>query len=366
MSGGLVLVVPDGAADPLGADPTCLEAARTPQLDRLAEHGVLRRLTTIPPGLLAGTEVGLPALLGVAAGTPPARGRLEAAAAGVALAAGESAWRLDLVPPSDATPDDVACLGRALAPLGARVHLLRGHRMLLVGPAAWGHAPPGPHQTDRELQEVATGPFAAVVEAAHAALQGRQVWPWGAGSGPAVWPHLPTTTGRSVVMLTSGGAAAGVGTLLGARVVRTTHPADHAAAVLHGDPRAVVIVHVDTADEAAHARDRVAKIAALEALDAEVLAPLIGLAARYDATLVVAPDHGCDPATGRHTPAAVPALHAASAAAPHAPRTAGRRLTERHVAALPACPAHTLLPGLLAAGGSPHPHGRPGQATRCA
>jgi 2,3-bisphosphoglycerate-independent phosphoglycerate mutase len=85
-----------------------------------------------------------------------------------------------------------------------------------------------------------------------------------------------------------------------------------------------VVVHVGAPDEAAHARDAAGKVAALERIDAELLAPLAAHATR----LRVCPDHGCDPATGEHDAHAVPCLTWPA----RGPRG---RLTERAAAALP-------------------------------
>ena len=61
-------------------------------------------------------------------------------------------------------------------------------------------------------------------------------------------------------------------------------------------------------DEAAHERDADAKVAAIEAADALLLAPLAAALRARGWQLRVCPDHGCDPATGRHDGAPVPCL----------------------------------------------------------
>ncbi len=93
-----VLLILDGASEPLGAGaPTSLERARTPALDALAREGELSRLRTIAPGLPAGSEAAIPALLGWMPPAPVDRGALEAAARGIALGPGERAWRVDVL-----------------------------------------------------------------------------------------------------------------------------------------------------------------------------------------------------------------------------------------------------------------------------
>src|SRR4029077_11478680 len=59
-----LLVILDGASEPLGFGPTSLERARTPVLDDLARTGDLRRVRTVPAGLPAGSETAIPVLLG--------------------------------------------------------------------------------------------------------------------------------------------------------------------------------------------------------------------------------------------------------------------------------------------------------------
>ena len=89
-----------------------------------------------------------------------------------------------------------------------------------------------------------------------------------------------------------------------------------------------MIVHVGAPDEAAHARDAAAKVAALERIDAELIGPLAAAVAAGGGTLRICPDHGCDPATGQHDGAPVPVLDWPG----DGPRG---RLTERTTAKLP-------------------------------
>jgi 2,3-bisphosphoglycerate-independent phosphoglycerate mutase len=310
-----VLVVPDGASEPIGDGPTSLEEAHTPVLDKLASSRTLVQVRTIPDGLPAGTEVGLPTLLGLALDGAPSRGRIEAAAAGVPVGPDEGAWRLDVLEgrgPAEVADDDLAALDDALSQFGGSVIRLRGHRLLLIGPAWWGDGPPGPHQTDRQLRDLAVGPFGGVAKAARTALGRRRVaWPWG-----TLARGLPERSDRRIVLVAGSAAAVGMGRLLGWEVVpEVPDPLPEGA---------LVVVHVPDADEAAHARDRAAKVAALERLDT-----LLGDLLDVDPNLAVCPDHGCDPATGAHTREPVPALNGGERRGP------ARRFTERAAATEP-------------------------------
>ncbi len=351
-----MLVVPDGAAEPLRGDvPTSLERAPTPVWDGLAAEGRALAVRTIPRRLPPGTEVGLPTLLGVALGGSPARGRIEAAAAGIDLAADQAAWRLDAHPPQPLSPAAVTAVDDALRPLGAAAHPLAGHRMLLVGPADWGDAPPGPHQSDAPLADVADGVWARVAETAAAALDeaGIEVtaWPWGRAGTVDELPDLPARDGRIRQVVSGGGAAPGLARLLGCELVGTD-PADAAKVVAAAEDGAIVVVHDPRPDDAGHARDRDAKIEALAAFDAEVLAGVADAARDRGATLIVCPDHGCDPTTGRHSAEPVPAaLWRPGQTNPASVRT----VTERGVAGLGPVPGEQLLAdpaGIGQAGGA--------------
>jgi 2,3-bisphosphoglycerate-independent phosphoglycerate mutase len=103
----------------------------------------------------------------------------------------------------------------------------------------------------------------------------------------------------------------------------------HAALGAIADGAARVVVHVGAPDVAGHARDRAAKVEAIERADRDVIAPLAAALRRVGGTLRVCPDHGCDPATGLHDATPVPCLDWPAPGA-----EAGGRLTERAVAAL--------------------------------
>jgi 2,3-bisphosphoglycerate-independent phosphoglycerate mutase len=303
-----VLVILDGASEPLGSAPTSLERARTPVLDRLASEGTLARRRTVAPGLPPGSESAIPALLGWVPTAAVDRAVLEAAARGIAIGAGDRAWRIDVLEAgrrAGAAATRAAAGRLAAAAPGHAVHPLAGHRLLLVGPA----------------------PLPA---AAH--RPGLRVWPQG------VVP--PRILGPETIVVAAPGAAAGAARLLGATVVvppgATGRPdtdmrakaAAAVAAVAGGAAR--VVVHLGAPDEAAHERDAAGKVAAIERADRELVGPLAEALRHRHGSLTVCPDHGCDPATGEHDAAAVP-----SATWPATGIASPRRLTERAVAGLP-------------------------------
>ena len=304
-----VLVILDGASEPPRAGTmTSLERAHTPALDALAAAGDLARLRTTPGGLPAGSEVAIPVLLGWVPPGPVARGPIEAAAHGIAVPPGAGVWRVDVFDgrrrAGAAATERVARALSAAAP-GHAVHLLTGHRLLLVG---------------------------------------KHPLPAAARSAPlVVWPEgepVPRRLDAGTVLIAARGAAAGIARLMGARVVvpdgvtggpdsdLEAKAAAAREAITDGAER--VVVHAGGADEAAHALDAAAKVAFLERADSELIAPLAEAVRAAGGALQVCADHGCDPATGRHDPEPVPSLTwPGSAGGP------ARRLTERDVADRP-------------------------------
>jgi 2,3-bisphosphoglycerate-independent phosphoglycerate mutase len=354
-----VLVILDGASEPMGSAPTSLERAQTPALDGLVAEGSMIRLRTVAPGLPAGSESAIPALLGWVPVGPVDRGAIEAAAHGIEVREGERAWRVDRRDRSHA-----GATARALAErlegrhstAGHRVHHLAGHRMLLVAPAPARTL--GAELLGVELRSgvlragLNAGALGAETPRAGAPQHDLFVWP--AGAIP------PRVLDERTVVIGARGAAIGIAQLMGARTVvphgATGRPgtdlaAKAAAALETIDAGATrVVVHVGAPDEAAHERDAEAKVAAIEAADEQLLRPLAeALRARRArlgagaATLQVCPDHGCDPATGRHDDAPVPCLRWPFARVGEVPapdddppfeRARGGRLTERAVADL--------------------------------
>ncbi|MEW6582555.1 MAG: hypothetical protein AB1416_07335 [Actinomycetota bacterium] len=308
-----MLVVPDGASEPLGAAPTSLEQARTPGLDAVAAAGAVRRVRTVPDGLPAGSETCIPTLLGRPPARVPGRGRIEAASARIGVRPGTTPWRVDVLTPEGA-PGDVDLVARAADLLAAHVeavHRLRGHRLLAVA-EGW--------------------PALPEVAGAHLVL-----WEDGPEPGPALID--------GTVVVCGPGAAEGVARLLGLEVVRPPGAtggldadlgakAGAALDAIAGGARRVV-VHVGAPDEAAHRRDPAAKVAALEAIDAAVIGPLWEAVRARGGRLAVCPDHGADPSTGAHDGSPVPAACAGQGVAPAGPG----RMTERAVAGLPAVAA---------------------------
>jgi 2,3-bisphosphoglycerate-independent phosphoglycerate mutase len=364
-----VLVILDGASEPMGSAPTSLERAQTPALDGLVGEGAMIRLRTVAPGLPAGSESAIPALLGWVPVAPVDRGAIEAAAHEIEVREGERAWRVDRRDRAHAGATARALaerLERRHSTAGHRVHHLKGHRMLLVAPAPARTL--GAELLGVELRSgvlragLNAGALGAETPRAGGPRDDLFVWP--AGAMP------PRVLDERTVVIGARGAAIGIARLMGARTIvppgATGRPgtdlAAKAAAALEAiDAGATrVVVHVGAPDEAAHERDAKAKVAAIEAADEQLLRPLAdALRARRArlgagaATLQVCPDHGCDPTTGRHDDAPVPCLRWPFARVDDVPASNdepplesghGGRLTERAVAELPVTDVASVMP----------------------
>jgi 2,3-bisphosphoglycerate-independent phosphoglycerate mutase len=311
-----VLVIPDGAAQPPRPGvPTALEAASTPVLDALAAEGAVARVASTPRGLPAGSETGIASLLGAPPRRRVGRGWVDAAAYGIEVPPGVTPWRADVVYHSGRRAS-IRQARDICAHLGPGAHAVAGHRLLLLS----RERPP-----DRRLL-------------------GLYVRVWPAGEPPQGSLPLDTT------VVCARGAAAGCARLLGARVCTppgATGDVDsdlrakaQAALVALAAGAELVAVHVGAPDEAAHRREPDAVIAALERIDAELLAPLRDAVGALGGRLAFCPDHGTDPRSGRHDPAPVPALLWGEGVRADGPAT----LSERAVRTAPVLSPLALLP----------------------
>lgn len=113
-------------------------------------------------------------------------------------------------------------------------------------------------------------------------------------SGTAVVKGIGKLLGMEVLELPE--ATGDVDTDLSAKAARTLEAAEHVPFVL---------LHINGADEAAHRRNREEKEAFLRRVD-QVLLPAL-LSSRHSIYLTA--DHGCDPATGKHTAGAQPVFY---------------------------------------------------------
>ncbi|MFW5838236.1 MAG: cofactor-independent phosphoglycerate mutase [Desulfovibrionaceae bacterium] len=350
----------DWPLDELGSK-TVMQAARTPNMDKLAADGLVGRAATIPPGMPPGSDIANMALLGFdPARLHTGRGPIEAAAQGLDLGPDDLVWRLNLV-----TVTDMTLEGRMLdysaghIPTGQAEALIKKlqenvddetfsfvpgiqYRHLLLQPggalapeAALSIRPP--HDiTDQpirpDLMTFSKSPHLwDLVFEAHEVLarpdnpaKANAVWPWGQGR-PLLLPDFKEEFGLvgaviSAVDLIKGlGRAAGMEVLEveGATGLLDTNYEGKVAAALdfltRGD---FVFLHVEAPDECGHAGDPAAKIEAIERFDERVAAPLLAALDPKETAFLVACDHLTPIARRTHVDDPVPFLLAGPGVAP--------------------------------------------------
>lgn len=334
------VVIPDGMADrPLerldGRTP--IEAAATPNLDRVAQHGRLGLVCHTPAELPPGSDVAILSVLGY----DPARyytGRapLEAASRGIELAPGEMVFRCNLVTVDDDTMADhsagnissteaavlVDLLNDNLATDAIRFHAGVGYRHLMVyrgGPQGIECTPPHDILDQRISPHLPVGEGAGVLidlmQRSRDILAGTDIndvrvdlgenpatmiWLWGGGTQPDL-PSFTSRYGKSGAVIAAVDLVRGIGLSIGLTVVdvegatgylNTDYAAKGRAAIEALDAHDVAIVHIEAPDEAGHSGNIQAKVDAIEAVDERIIGPILDyLETCGDRRLLVLPDH---------------------------------------------------------------------------
>jgi 2,3-bisphosphoglycerate-independent phosphoglycerate mutase len=355
------IVIPDGAADePQAAlgGKTPLQAARTPEMDRIAREGVLGLSRNVPERFVPASDVATLSLFGY----DPARyytGRapLEAAAMGLLLGPGDWAVRCNLITIDDGRMADftaghisndegrqlIAALQRELGRPGIEFHAGVSYRNLLIDrgrpddppfddttlttpphdvpdqPAA-DHLPRG---RGAELLRDLMLRGARVVQE-HPVHRARQqagkrpanaIWLWGQGRAPSL-PSFSELHGLKGAILSAVDLVRGVGVLAGwdrvdvpgaTGYLDTDYAAKGRYAVQALEDRDLVCVHVEAPDEASHEGRAAAKVEALERIDRDIVGPLRRALEAYGSwRILVSPDHSTLLRTRSHDRAPVP------------------------------------------------------------
>lgn len=385
-----LVLIPDGAADwpvPELGGRTPLEAAATPNLDRIAREGEVGRVRTVPEGMDPGSDVAGMSLFGCdPAAVYTGRAPLEAASMGVALGDADVALRCNLVATEGAAAEDEGAVmadysaGHISTEEGRRIvsdfrdsDLYRerflpdfelfpgvGYRHLLVwrggstearltpphditGQRLAGHLPQGPAGPNLLGLMALAHPW-LLLHPVNRERRGRGLpaadnfWFWGAGRRPALAPFA-ARHGLSGAVISAVDLVNGIGVLLGLErvsvpgatgYVETNYrgKAEHALAALGRHD--AVFVHIEAPDEAGHSGDPAQKVRALERIDAEFLGTALPGLARLGAhRVLVAPDHYTPLARRSHVGDPVPfAIWPAPAGA----ASGAARLTEAEAA----------------------------------
>lgn len=354
-----LVLLGDGMADeplPELEGRTPLEAADTPNMDRLAREGSLGMAQTIPVGYPPGSDVANLSVFGYdPAVCYSGRSPLEAASMGVDLAPGDVAFRLNLVTLEE--QDGGLCMadfsaghigtkeaGQILATLqehlgGDRFSFYPGvsYRHLMIwhnGTEQLTFTPPHdisgqpigaflPQGEGAEELMHLTAKAGALLETHPVNLQriadgkkpANAIWLWGQGRSPKM-DTLHQKFGIRGAVISAVDLIKGIGVYAGLDIIEvpgatgyldTDYQAKARYALESLKTLDYVYLHVEAPDEASHSGDLKEKIRAIESFDRLVVGTLLeGLPQLGDFRLLVLPDHPTPVAKMTHTSDAVP------------------------------------------------------------
>ncbi len=337
-----VVVILDGASGwPIGSlkGKTTLEAAKTPNLDALASGGTLGLAHTVPTGAEPSSSAACTSILGYDPVTDyVGRGAIEAASMGIALAPDQVALRLNLVSLVDgvmasysagniATEESGAIIADIASGLDDDTFKLYpgvAYRHILV---VTGHPElldvtfTPPHDiSDRHVEPFfPRGPGADLLldymgrarvlldnsgvnrcRTAGGSSPATDVWPFWPGVAPSELTPFAEKRGVTAAMTSGVDLLNGLAALAGMdrlRIPGVTGDSDNdyvaqtEGALRALDDHDLVVIHVESPDEEGHAGDVAGKVAAIEAIDREVISRVARFAADNETRVLAMPDH---------------------------------------------------------------------------
>ncbi len=349
-----VVMVGDGMADyPIAelGNRTPLEAARTPNMDFIAEHGRLGRVKTIPDKMSPASDVATISILGY---DPrryyTGRGPLEAANLGVQLGADDVAFRCNLITVQADTLEDYSAGHINSKEAGILIKHIDKHlgtnrfqfypgvsyrHLLVARRGVEDHLDElilkAPHDIIGQpiLKNLPKGDSAAglieLMQASRKLLEAHEInsvrldlkenpanmiWLWGQGRKPDM-PSFAEKYGLSGSVISAVDLLKGLGRIIGFEVIivpgatgyyDTDYEAKAKAALTSLRSKDFVFVHVEAPDEAGHNGDLREKITAIERFDQLVVGVILkAFQNERDYRLLVLPDHATPISARTHT-----------------------------------------------------------------
>jgi len=391
------IVITDGASGepvPDFGNKTSLEAAFTPHLDALAAEGVVGLAKTVPDDEEPSSNIACTSICGYDPKQyPVGRGALEGAALGIRLADDEVALRLNLTHVSPqgimqsystdniSVADGRALIGELAAALDNEIFTLHagtGFRGILVVkgreqlmntfmPAAHNitdepvadHFPTGPEAAlivdyERRAREILTASPTNARRKAQGKLPATDVFLFWPGQRPGNMQPFFSVYGKRAGMMSGVDLLNGIAFLAGITNYQfegiTDGPDNDYVAQGKGvlamlAEQDLVFCHVEAPDAEGHDGNAAGKVAAIEAIDREILSRLRHYSAQKPLRLLVMPDHPTPVLTKRHTSDMVPFV----LCGPGVSRNDGLRMTEAEAAktGLVVDPGYLLMQMLL-------------------
>lgn len=395
-----VVIVPDGLGDwPLAelGDKTPMEAARLPYLHKLAHQSIVGTLKTTPEGMNPGSDVCGLSLMGYDAKTCyTGRAPLEAASLKLLLQPGEVAFRTNLVNVEGdiltdysadhiSTPEAAVLIEAIQKALGSSdyvFHAGKMYRHILIakktlqlersgnpphdfqGHAFEDHLPQGADAgvligMIRKSRDILENHPINLKRAMKGKKKANMIWFWGEGPAPQI-TSFREKFGVQGGVISAVDLVNGLGRYLGWEIIQvpgatgyfdTDYRAKGQYAVKALDRLDLVYVHVEATDEAGHSGLAREKIKAIEAIDSEIVGPIVSrIQKEKNWRLFVAPDHYTPTVKKTHTPEPVPFIFAGS----DVKKASGVDYTEKAAIAtgVSVDPGYTLMTRLIRGWGS--------------
>lgn len=357
-----VIIIPDGCADfpveSLGGK-TPLQAAKVPNMDRIAAQGVVGRSDNVPRVFTPGSEVANMSLFGYDPNVFfTGRAPIEAAAQGIQLGPYDWAIRCNLVTIEnqimvDFTADHISSeeaaemLRTAQEKLGSsQLEFVPGvsYRNLLIYrgesatdvPFSSDTRTTAPHDlTDESIEhDFPKGPgcelLCRLMEESEGVFKDHPVnqkriaagkkpatnlWLWGLGKTPQL-PSFESQHNCRGAMITAVDLLRGLAALIGwdrievvgaTGYLDTNYAGKGQAAIEALKSHDIVCVHIEATDEASHEGRVDEKIKALEAIDHHIVGPVLDALEKLgDYRVLVMPDHPTPVSTKKHSHGWVP------------------------------------------------------------
>jgi 2,3-bisphosphoglycerate-independent phosphoglycerate mutase len=358
-----IMLVGDGMADrPIKEldNLTPLEAARTPNMDYIAENGMVGNALTVPEGLQPASDVANMALLGYDPGKYYCgRGPLEAANMGIDIKDNEVAFRCNTVTISDDVMADysaghittnesekvITALGRELPYTGIKLYPGIGYRHLAIidcdksgleKEALIKTICTPPHDIldkpiARYLPHGLASGFLTDIMITSKSIMERQdinrvridlgenpanmIWLWGQGTKPDM-PLFKDRFGLEGSIISAVDLIKGLGKIIGFKPIDVPgvtgyYDTDYLAKATYAlnalRKKDFVFVHVEAPDEAGHNGDFRQKIAAIENFDKLIVGTILkSFNGRDDFRIIVLPDHATPVSIRTHTREPIP------------------------------------------------------------
>jgi 2,3-bisphosphoglycerate-independent phosphoglycerate mutase len=352
------VVIIDGAAGlplPERGGKSCLELAKTPNLDAMAGEGVMGLARTVPPGMEPSSACACMSVLGY---DPKVyyRGRsaIEARAMDIAIGEGEVVFRCNLVGvrdgkmrsysagyiSSEEAKELISALNDSLGDDSVQFYpgvsyrnilKLRGHEDALSAHCTPPHDIPDKPVAEFLPKGKGSEILRELMQRSEAVLQGHPInlsrqsrgdmpattiWLfWGSGRVPEM-PAFKQLYGLGAALTSGVDLLRGLGKMAGMKVLDipgvtdgldNDYAAQAAGALKALEDNDLVVVHIEAPDEAAHAGSIDDKVEAVERIDKEVIGRLRSYQ-KDDLRVLAMPDHPTPIEIRTHSPEPVPFL----------------------------------------------------------